>query len=344
MRGVSIFVLLIMAGVVYSSQWITDEVSVKECKSSADAQMENLYDKCQKNCNYYSLMPFSSGFFTEFCKTSCKMNYLYSYANFSGFDSCKLNCYNSNSAKYFACLNTAGNCSLSDSERKAIAICLNNCMTYKNLGPKDRAYYLCNSKATINKGKGFLRFPFESTGSVIMSVAWNYTKGWPCSNYTSDSPHNAIDYAPKNRSMKYNVTSASDGTVIYVDNTVTCSYNDNKTCPYGYGSYVKIKTQNPNTQKNYSIVYGHLKADSITLKVGDKVKVGDVIGEMSNSGYAYSTSGGDGTHLHFEIKDLDKEIKVDPYDLYSIKECEYPHGNNGYKCGPNHLWQTCPPN
>ena len=344
MRGVAIFVLLVLAGSVYSYQWVTPEGSVKICKILSDAQLDASYDRCTNNCYYYSLMPFSSSFFTESCKASCKMIYQYSYADFSDFDSCKLDCYNSNSEEYFACLGTSDDCSLSDSERKAIASCLNNCMNYKSLGPKDRAYYRCNSMVTTSEGNGFLRFPFESTGYVSISVAWNYTNGWPCSNYTSAGAHNATDYAPKNRSMKYNVTSASDGTVMYVNNTVTCSYNNDKTCPYGYGSYVKIKTQNPATGKNYSIIYGHLKADSITLKTGDTVKAGDVIGEMSNSGYAYSTSGGDGTHLHFEVKDLDKGIKVDPYDLYSIKECIYPHGSNGNKCGPNHLWQSCPPN
>ena len=76
----------------------------------------------------------------------------------------------------------------------------------------------------------------------------------------------------------------------------------------GYGNWVEIKHYKSDG-KLYKTRYAHLK-DPSSLKVGDKVAEGDVIGEMGNTG----TSGG--AHLHFEIFgfnfDLGKWFNIDP--------------------------------
>lgn len=54
-------------------------------------------------------------------------------------------------------------------------------------------------------------------------------------------------------------------------------------------------------------VYASL-AEDVSVKVGDKVKTGDVIGKVSSSAKGEA---GDGAHLHFEV--LVDDVKTDPY-------------------------------
>lgn len=56
------------------------------------------------------------------------------------------------------------------------------------------------------------------------------------------------------------------------------------------GNMIKIKHDN-----NYYTRYLHLQYNSIKVKVGDKVKKGQIIGYMGNTGYSF------GAHLHFEV-------------------------------------------
>ena len=54
--------------------------------------------------------------------------------------------------------------------------------------------------------------------------------------------------------------------------------------------------------------YQHMRAGSVKVKVGDKVKMGQVIGVMGNSGYCTSSNTAipvkfRGTHLHIGIKE-----------------------------------------
>lgn len=64
-----------------------------------------------------------------------------------------------------------------------------------------------------------------------------------------------------------------------------------KTTKDGYGKHIII-THTINN-KRYETVYAHL--DSFSVKVGQSVKVGEIIGVMGNTGI------GTGVHLHFEI-------------------------------------------
>lgn len=85
--------------------------------------------------------------------------------------------------------------------------------------------------------------------------------------------HNGIDYGiPTGRKLY----SCIDGEVIEAQLDAT-----------GYGNYVKIEND------TCGVLYGHLK--SFAVKVGDKVKVGQVIGLSNNTGNST------GPHLHFGV-------------------------------------------
>ncbi len=60
-----------------------------------------------------------------------------------------------------------------------------------------------------------------------------------------------------------------------------------------YGNYIKIKQEDGKTA-----LYAHLKYGSITVKKGDEITKGTVLGTMGETGNAY------GKHLHLEIKNL----------------------------------------
>jgi len=64
----------------------------------------------------------------------------------------------------------------------------------------------------------------------------------------------------------------------------------------GYGNQVVIKTPDGMTER-----YSHLY--QAYVKPGQTVSKGQIIGSMGNTGNTYSLTGGDGTHLHYEIVD-----------------------------------------
>lgn len=106
--------------------------------------------------------------------------------------------------------------------------------------------------------------------------------------------HNGIDLVGYKSAFDY-VVAHSDGKVVYVKN----DYFGNNKKSKSYGNVVKIK------HNNYYTLYAHLKKGTIPVKVGDKVKQGQIIGYMGNSGYSF------GAHVHFEVRD-DKDVKIDP--------------------------------
>lgn len=127
------------------------------------------------------------------------------------------------------------------------------------------------------------------------------------------SKHMAVDLVKYFSELDY-ITAHSDGVVVaYRNNYATTDKTGNS-----YGNYVKIKHDN-----NYYTLYAHLGYKTVTVKKGDKVKAGQVIGYMGNTGHSF------GGHLHFEVyrgdklinpteyltKDLPIEIKKEPNTL-----------------------------
>lgn len=101
--------------------------------------------------------------------------------------------------------------------------------------------------------------------------------------------HDAIDAVAYNLNagmdMGYPVYAAADGTVSQM---VDGNFDRNTTLTNPNANYVRIDHGN-----NWQTLYYHLAKNSITVKVGDVVKAGQLIGLMGSSG---SSTGG---HLHF---------------------------------------------
>lgn len=114
------------------------------------------------------------------------------------------------------------------------------------------------------------------------------------------SMHNGIDLVGKgnnNVSCLDYIVAHSDGVVdMAVTNVTGFSRTDS------YGNFVLIRHND-----TYSTLYAHMKHGSVVVKAGDKVKKGQVIGFMGDTGYSY------GAHLHFEVRKNGSRIDPTPY-------------------------------
>lgn len=114
-------------------------------------------------------------------------------------------------------------------------------------------------------------------------------------NYSK--PHQAVDIVGENYTLDY-ITAHSDGTIELIQ---TGQKNDrNSTGNKSYGNFLKIKHSD-----DYHTLYAHM--EYLTVKKGQKVKKGDIIGYMGNTGNAT------GNHLHFEVWKNNKRINPIPY-------------------------------
>lgn len=107
----------------------------------------------------------------------------------------------------------------------------------------------------------------------------------------------------------------SDGTVVGYRNNCTGFEKGS------YGNYVKIKHDN-----GYYTLYGHMAYNTVKVKTGDKVKKGQVLGYMGNTGYSF------GGHLHFEVR-TPSDVRIDPTpyldkDLPDNKHDEFVKGHD----------------
>lgn len=121
--------------------------------------------------------------------------------------------------------------------------------------------------------------------------------------------HGGVDISPTNNPGlgNVNVIAAKDGQVIYpyLASKTDCSSDGNDLkCGGGYGNFVMLQHDD-----GTMTVYAHLYANSITVKEGDNVKAGQVIGKMGSSGHST------GLHLHFEVR-VNGE-RVDPLNYIS---------------------------
>lgn len=96
----------------------------------------------------------------------------------------------------------------------------------------------------------------------------------------TENPHMAIDVANKNGTpIKATVT----GKIVGIERKKT-----------DFGNSVLLRDSKGNIHR-----YSHLK--QIFIHVGDKVKKGDQIASMGDTGNSYSPSGGDASHLDYRI-------------------------------------------
>jgi hypothetical protein len=109
---------------------------------------------------------------------------------------------------------------------------------------------------------------------------------WPADGYVSQgmTPKHpsGIDIAANTGSE---VRAVRDGVVFFVGGDLCCSY----------GNYIVVGHDD-----GWSSVYGHLSKFSV--KVGDQVKQGQVIGLSGQTGHA------DGPHVHFELRSFGRPV------------------------------------
>lgn len=105
--------------------------------------------------------------------------------------------------------------------------------------------------------------------------------------------HLGVDFLASSGSKVYSVL---DGEVLEVGNN------------YLQGNYVIIKHDN-----GLKSIYSSLD-ENLTVKAGDKVKKGDIVGAVGSSAYSELE---EGSHLHFELLDNDK--KIDPSGYLNIE-------------------------
>ncbi len=115
-----------------------------------------------------------------------------------------------------------------------------------------------------------------------------------------------------------------DGTIINV-----------KLDPGGYGKHVELLSDKETSGIFNSWAYGHMS--QIGVVVGEKVKAGDKLGEMGNTGFVISGptpfwkyNPHAGTHLHLRLRKVVKDEGGWSYNKSDIK-IEVLNYDNGYK-------------
>ncbi len=125
--------------------------------------------------------------------------------------------------------------------------------------------------------------------------------------------HKGVDYAAKLGTPIY---AAAEGVIEYIGKNG------------GYGNYIKIKHKN-----EYSTCYAHMSRFSRDIKLGSKVKQGQVIAYVGSTGVAT------GPHLHYEVIYNGKHI--DPLTIAHKTEVKLPdHELREFKLFVNKINKT----
>lgn len=131
---------------------------------------------------------------------------------------------------------------------------------------------------------------------------------WPTDSTTQTqsfnaSTHPGIDIAPVTADVTGdNIYAIADG---IVEKTFPWSEGDSIDGNGSMGICIYIKhdkAQSGDRNKYIRSIYMHLN-ETPTVSEGDSVSRGDVIGKMGHTGEVYSSTGGNGTHLHFAVKE-----------------------------------------
>lgn len=117
--------------------------------------------------------------------------------------------------------------------------------------------------------------------------------------------HEALDIVGKNYTLD-KIIAHSSGKIIDIQDGL--GNMKGSTGKIAYGNYIKIEHNN-----GYQTLYAHMK-NGLNYKIGDIIKTGDILGDMSDSGNAY------GAHLHFEIWTSNKRINPLEYINKDITE------------------------
>lgn len=138
-----------------------------------------------------------------------------------------------------------------------------------------------------------------------MQIQKPLQKNWPITqrfetkvSYMRSGKHSGIDWAcPTGTEL----LACFDGVVVKTENVLINS---------GYGRAIWIRSkENP----HLVALYGH--TSKLLAKVGTEVRTGEIVALSGHSGFVFSVSGGDGSHLHFAL--LLDDAFVDPAPFLS---------------------------
>lgn len=134
--------------------------------------------------------------------------------------------------------------------------------------------------------------------STTMTQPFHYANTWAHGEYY-DYYHGGVDLTGFNGT--YNIldwiVAHSAGTVVSIRTDCT-GFEDGS-----YGNYVLLKHSN-----GYFTMYAHLAYGYVKVQMGQKVKKGEVLGYMDNTGHSF------GGHLHWEVRTPDgTQIDPEPY-------------------------------
>lgn len=118
--------------------------------------------------------------------------------------------------------------------------------------------------------------------------------------YFKKGVHNGVDlcWSAKYGGKNQPILAAYDGKVVAI--------KDKDKTGKSWGNYVKIYHGKLNGKKVYTLV-AHLK-NGIKVKKGQRVKTGDLLGYMGNTGKSY----GNHTHYEFYLGGASTRYRVDP--------------------------------
>lgn len=128
-----------------------------------------------------------------------------------------------------------------------------------------------------------LQFPFESGMQIICDQG---PLSPPGNSHTWLNTAYALDLQSDRSIKDVPVIAGLEGRVIVYDDCTT----ENDQCGAGFGNHVKLFADD-----GYVVLYAHLK--SVSVKTGDMVKAGQVIGLEGTTGWA----GKDNRHVHLSV-------------------------------------------
>lgn len=164
---------------------------------------------------------------------------------------------------------------------------------------------------------------YTSTKDIIATSSGQTPLLWPVPEYhgaySSDygprngSHHSGVDIPPNPSLQKKTKIAASEAGVVSAARAVP-EYPAYGSPPFtGYGQVIEIEHEN-----GLRTLYAHL--DKVLVKEGQTVAKGQLIGYMGCTGSVRSSTGGDGTHLHYTVWGTWQGKTVDRYTGFDPKQ------------------------
>lgn len=167
--------------------------------------------------------------------------------------------------------------------------------------PADIGTYAALAATFINDTTKLVQFPFK-VGVPLTDGFGPRTKVCEQEGCQTTEYHEGQDFAPGEGA---DVQAIADGIVLEVVNFKDNTIGAEDTSKNAAGTYIKIQ----HTIDGQTVVstYAHLQYNSIPLVVGEKVRVGYIVGKVGNTGLST------GAHLHLTINLDGRNIDPMPY-------------------------------